>query len=626
MKQQNVWEMNNQWLQENLPGIAVKINKHINDIQVHSFENEVGWNLRIEKPNSFSFALHSLYNREREYQAMAQEIQAEHRTLVLVGCVSAECLHFLIKKHPQIKHLILVEPYIEVFQAFVARWSLIDAFSVFPKVSLIVGEAEDTIKSWLNQALATGTLEDKKVALVTSTNYRWNCARYISLVCEGVISSIRFSRINQDTIAGLKNYWLLNTWYNLQYGDAKMEDFAEVFRGQPAILVSAGPSLDKNIHLLKEASQKSLIVAVGSAMTILESHGIRPHFRVAIDPGEENEELFMSLYNSEVPLLYSEHLYYKILAEYRGPKIQMNLATNSQITDYLYQLCDIKRSVIPSGFSVANVAAGLLAFWKCNPIVFVGQDLSYTDGRLHGAGSWDDNKETAVVRNNILRKDIYGNDIYTDAQFEGMREIFERIINACPEIEFLNATEGGVPIKGARNRLLYEVLAEWETSALDFEAVIASKIEDLKKSGAQSLQRKILRQGAIRFESEMKSFLTEIEKNKKFVRRLLKKEQELSEKEVKQLLRNNQFIKANKMYKVVYFIFEENFRVRRESRLQQEGNCMTSILQAQLFLCELCDLEDYVRRFLLLISWYINGEEFKVVMYSAKDKCINDGE
>jgi len=63
------------------------------------------------------------------------------------------------------------------------------------------------------------------------------------------------------------------------------------FKGIPGILVSAGPSLEKNIHLLKGLEDKCVIMAAGTAVRIMEDFGLAPHFMVGIDAGAKEGEI-----------------------------------------------------------------------------------------------------------------------------------------------------------------------------------------------------------------------------------------------------------------------------------------------------------------------------------------------
>ena len=615
MKVNKAWEENQKWLEEKMPLIFSKIQeREDNNLQITVKETQKNWNIHVEKKGQFSFYVHSLYDRQREYQMMIRNVLSEHKTLVLFGAVCLDCLRYLAKNCPNIRHLILIEPHVPVFQAFLRQWMIVDAFGVFSKVSLIVGENEETVKDRIKQALATGTFGEKTVALSGGINYQWHFREYMTAIQAATAESIRFSRVNRATVRSFRDLWLLNTWHNISYGDADMEDFMDDFKNCPAIIVSAGPSLDKNIRLLEKAKDKALVIAVGSAMTILEAREIKPHLRMVIDPDFLNEEIFRNLDTNEIPLAYSEHSYYKILPDYNAPKIQINLEINSSITQHLREISGITKKTIDSGFSVANVAANLLSFWKCNPIVFVGQDLAYTEERLHAKGSWDNEFESKYIFKHFIRKDINGQDVYTDEAFEGMRQTFERTISLNPQIKFFNATEGGVAIQGAPNRTLEELLAEWTDLSCDYSSIINEKIQQLRSSGVHEARKSTLHQNASIFKREMEEYLSKLEQGKKLSRRLLKKEQAISEKEAKQILRKISQIETDPMDGIVSKMFEDEFFLRREGYLWRQREKSNFLPQVQLFFLEVSEKAEYARRFLQLITWYIKGEEFKVVV------------
>src|SRR5205823_4255217 len=69
-------------------------------------------------------------------------------------------------------------------------------------------------------------------------------------------------------------------WYVASPSLARLKDR---FKRSPAIIVSAGPSLRKNKHLLKDAAGKAVIVAVQTTLQPLLEMGIRPHFVTSLD-------------------------------------------------------------------------------------------------------------------------------------------------------------------------------------------------------------------------------------------------------------------------------------------------------------------------------------------------------
>ncbi|NDG27879.1 MAG: DUF115 domain-containing protein, partial [Proteobacteria bacterium] len=58
----------------------------------------------------------------------------------------------------------------------------------------------------------------------------------------------------------------------------------DIYRNAPALIVSPGPSLDRNIHLIPSIQNQVLIVAVAQALKALHSVGVTPHIICVVDP------------------------------------------------------------------------------------------------------------------------------------------------------------------------------------------------------------------------------------------------------------------------------------------------------------------------------------------------------
>ena len=107
-------------------------------------------------------------------------------------------------------------------------------------------------------------------------------ARYKKQVYEANLTMQ--TRINTYATLGTQMAW--TAIQNLRYlpGCRSGMDYVNVFPEEmSAIVVAAGPSLEKNIHLLKEAKGKALIIAVDHAMPMLATRGITPDIVICVD-------------------------------------------------------------------------------------------------------------------------------------------------------------------------------------------------------------------------------------------------------------------------------------------------------------------------------------------------------
>ena len=102
-----------------------------------------------------------------------------------------------------------------------------------------------------------------------------------------IISGVRANDEARRQFAGR---YLLNTLTNVPV-IARESNVTELFglmTGVPAMIVAAGPSLNRNIEDLKAVEGRALIVAVDTAVRPLLTAGVQPHLAVSVDPSDIN--------------------------------------------------------------------------------------------------------------------------------------------------------------------------------------------------------------------------------------------------------------------------------------------------------------------------------------------------
>ena len=160
------------------------------------------------------------------------------------------------------------------------------------------------------------------------------------------------------------------------------------FRDIPCIVVGAGPSLDKNIKYLKKACGKAVILCCDAALKPLLSQGIVPNFVVVLDPQEEIARFLSNVSQSGITLVVPTIVHPNILELWQGGDI---LFFNKFAPD-IPTLVEIQKmvpkvGVLTPGGTVLSVTYDLAFQAGCNPILFVGQDLSYPKKNSHSHGS-----------------------------------------------------------------------------------------------------------------------------------------------------------------------------------------------------------------------------------------------
>lgn len=273
---------------------------------------------------------------------------------------------------------------------------------------------------------------------------------------------------------------------------------------KPAMIVAAGPSLDKNIHLIEKFKQHFVIISVDAALKPLLSRKVRPDLLVSLDPISANLKKVDQIPSSvlkEIPLVYSPYVYPEIPLRFTGPKFVFN--EHNRMSQWaLGQWRQV--STLPYGFSVSHYAFYLARAMGADPIIFTGLDLAFSNnGRAHAENSADTWNIGNITRDFPRVNGINGKPIPTIHGFIHMITLFEQEISKTKAL-CIDATEGGAMIRGTKILSLQETIDKhakkpisaisptiqklWEKNRTDRTGQILSNINWLRNQ-AQSVKK-----------------------------------------------------------------------------------------------------------------------------------------
>jgi hypothetical protein len=160
----------------------------------------------------------------------------------------------------------------------------------------------------------------------------------------------------------------------------------DAYKGLPAIVAGAGPSLDNAIAQLRELKGRALLIACDTALRPLLHAGIAPQLVVGLDPSTANARHFLELPECDDTWLVAESALDRTATSvFDGRTLWFRVANhhpwpwlNEQGIDV--GKIDVWGSVLTAAFQVACLAG-------CDPIVFVGADLAYTGIRPYARGT-----------------------------------------------------------------------------------------------------------------------------------------------------------------------------------------------------------------------------------------------
>jgi hypothetical protein len=278
--------------------------------------------------------------------------------------------------------------------------------------------------------------------------------------------------------AKLKKDPFIEKWrtnYNANYNsgifsDSRTKPFVflqntKPYIGKPCILVAAGPSIDKNISILKNFQKNVIILAADVILYKLLEHDICPDFVVNIDPSDMFVRFWNDLETSAITLICPTSTHPDVLRAWRGQYVFFNQSdfSKSPKGKALREITK-KTGGFGSVFNRFFIGATMLQIAKSlslYPAILIGYDFAYTGGKAYCSGFlerkiYDDlfNPDTIEheeqlkklkkmeIKDELKMKDINGNFVETSKQLDFYRRNFLQLQQEL-NIPVINSTEGG---------------------------------------------------------------------------------------------------------------------------------------------------------------------------------------
>ncbi|AVX44795.1 motility associated factor glycosyltransferase family protein [Campylobacter concisus] len=225
-----------------------------------------------------------------------------------------------------------------------------------------------------------------------------------------------------------------------------------------AIIVSTGPSLDKQLKTLKEFAPYATIISVDASYPILAKHDIAPDYVISME-----RVLPTSTFFEKVHPNIDKDIYFVVASVTHKQTIKNILPRRLVLTmrpQQEEQMFGIKRyGYLGIGHSCANMAYQLAYVLGHKNIVFIGQDLAFgKDGASHAKGH-----AFARADENLYVK-AYGGvgEVRTTYVWTLFKNQFENDIaqSSLESIKSYNCTEGGARIEGTTERPFLDVMEE----------------------------------------------------------------------------------------------------------------------------------------------------------------------
>ena len=333
-----------------------------------------------------------------------------------------------------------------------------------PDIGMICCAMKNMDMSWL--------WDNERVRLIYDPTYiKWQeslkrCQTFVihypSMICvedDTVKLQLQKFFIRDSGMRKNKTIFKNNFRENIVNCNGYVDELKDEFEGKNAVLVAAGPSLDKNVELLNRLPVNTLIVAVGTVYRKLMNLGISPDYVVFLDAGTSIRGQIDGLENTDIPIIIASTATKQIGIDYKGKKYMVCQRGYDMAEQYAtergYQLYE-------TGASVSTIALDICIRLGCREIAVIGLDLAFTGGQSHSKDTLN-NHAVDIDENDCEVISWDGELIKTNKLFLIYKDWMEkRGIQEDAKGKLIDATEGGAYIKHWRKDSLNNILNMWD--------------------------------------------------------------------------------------------------------------------------------------------------------------------
>ncbi|EAI6143503.1 motility associated factor glycosyltransferase family protein [Campylobacter upsaliensis] len=336
-----------------------------------------------------------------------------------------------------------------------------------------------------------------------------------SFLMEGFKKSIlKQGNDPKDALQGIRQYV-----YNLasMIKNPSLKELLEKRKAKfkSCVIVSTGPSLSKQLPLLKEVQERVVIFAADSAYPILMQNDIVPDYVCMVERTDFTAEFFKHDFGNkdDKTTFLLASLVHPNAIEYLEKRGRNYILIPKHLN--FAQYVDLKAfSLLSSAVSVAHMAFAIALELEFKELVFIGQDLAYNDvGHSHPK----DYQHSANFESEAYEKIkvvAYGGEGFVESHeiWIFFRQILEDLIKYVVSAKIYNATQGGARIEGMIEKPFSECCKDFNENKQNLEK-LQPLSEDKQKEYALKAYAKVKKafKESVEFQAMLRAYYEDIE-------------------------------------------------------------------------------------------------------------------
>jgi len=344
--------------------------------------------------------------------------------------------------------ILVIEKDPAMFQLALKTMNLVEIIK-HKQVKFMIGESSEDLFSKFQKYLQEGNryLYLRSVKSICSKGAAELFGEYYTDVWKTFCKAAKYTVMNygndsKDSLIGVEN--MLDN-LKMIIDNPGINLLKNKFVGKPAVVISTGPSLMKNVHLLKDIGDKAVIIAADSALKPLLQMGHKPHLVTALEREPEIVQLVDGLSKEEVEGVYLAAcpvVYKEVYEKWPGENIIVYRNFDH------FKWLKIDRGIVNIRSSAGNMAFKVAEYLGCNPVILIGQDLAIDGEKTNIDSHVLGGEQQSYLRE--MRYTVKGNiqpTVETTASLKLFLESYE-IDVAGYRGKCINSTEGGAYING----------------------------------------------------------------------------------------------------------------------------------------------------------------------------------
>ncbi|EPQ8113679.1 motility associated factor glycosyltransferase family protein [Campylobacter upsaliensis] len=336
-----------------------------------------------------------------------------------------------------------------------------------------------------------------------------------SFLMEGFKKSIlKQGNDPKDALQGIRQYV-----YNLasMIKNPSLKELLEKRKAKfkSCVIVSTGPSLSKQLPLLKEVQEKVVIFAADSAYPILMQNDIVPDYVCMVERTDFTAEFFKHDFGNkdDKTTFLLASLVHPNAIEYLEKRGRNYILIPKHLN--FAQYVDLKAfALLSSAVSVAHMALALALELEFKELVFIGQDLAYDDvGHSHPK----DYQHSANFESEAYEKIkvvAYGGEDFVESHeiWIFFRQILEDLVKYVVSAKIYNATQGGARIEGMIEKPFSECCKDFNENKQNL-VKLKPLSEDKQKEYALKAYAKVKKafKECVEFQAMLRAYYEDIE-------------------------------------------------------------------------------------------------------------------